>query len=87
MTSAEQKYIEVHQKSQLAGFLLAFLLGPLGLFYSHPVAACVLLVIAVVGFATVIVPVLCWLASWTFSFYFVSRHNEKLEAEARLKAS
>ena len=77
-------YISTHSKSQLAGFLLTLLLGPLGLFYSSWVAALILCVIAFSSAATVIGPVICWVLSILISFFAVSSHNDKVVAAANL---
>ena len=47
MNNAVDVYIDTHSKSQLGGFLLTLILGPLGLFYSSWVAALILCVIAI----------------------------------------
>lgn len=84
MSDAVERYIETHSKSQFAGFLLTFFLGPLGLFYSSWVAAVILLIIAFSTFATLVIPILMWLLSIIISFIAVDKHNQKVKAAANL---
>ena len=84
MSEAVERYIETHSKSQLAGFLLTFFLGPLGLFYSSWVAAVILIVIAFTGFVTLVLPIISWLLSIIISFIAVDKHNQKVKAAAHL---
>ena len=85
MTTVANAYINAHSKSQAAGFLLTFFLGPLGLLYSSIVAGVILLVIAVAGFYTIIAPIACWVLSMILTFFFVSKHNEKVKTTAALQ--
>lgn len=66
-------------KSQLVGFVLTFLFGPLGLLYSAPVAAVLLLVGAVLtGFLTFgLSALLFWPISILWSIVAVSLHNQQ----------
>nr|WP_319381271.1 hypothetical protein [Thiomicrorhabdus sp.] len=84
MSQAVQNYIDTHSKSQLIGFVLTFLLGPLGLFYSSWVAALILCVIAFSTAFTIFIPVICWLLSILVGFFAVNKHNEKVKAAAQL---
>lgn len=84
MSDAVQRYIETHSKSQILGFILTLLLGPLGLFYSSWVAALILSVIAISSAVSIIGPVLCWLLAILISFFAVSKHNDKVKAAAEL---
>lgn len=84
MEEKVDKYIKLHSKSQFVGFLLTILFGPLGLFYSSWIAALILTLIAIFTFATIVVPVLCWLISILFSFAAVHDFNKKLLAKAEL---
>lgn len=84
MNDAVETYISTHSKSQLAGFLLTLILGPLGLFYSSWVAALILCIIAIVSAASIIGPVICWVLAILISFATVSSHNEKVKATANL---
>lgn len=84
MNNAVEAYIRTHSKSQIAGFLLTLILGPLGLFYSSWVAALILCVIAIVSAASIIGPIICWLLAILISFGAVSSHNEKVRATANL---
>ena len=84
--AAIQAYLDAHSKSRGAGFLLALFFGPLGLFYSNWLAALIMCVIAIAGWATIIVPVICWILSMLLCFVFVGSANTKIEAQARLIA-
>lgn len=84
MSEAVNRYIKTHSKSQFAGFLLTFFLGPLGLFYSSWVAAIILLVIAFSTLATLVIPVFLWFLSIIISFIAVDKHNQKVKAAANL---
>ncbi len=73
------------KKSQLLQFVLALLLGPLGLFYSS-VAAALFWLLAVFGVGSVTF-VLGALLLWPFiiltGFYTVNRHNRAVRLEQR----
>jgi hypothetical protein len=84
MSESVNTYIDAHSKSQLTGFFLTLILGPLGLFYSSWVAALILCVIVVASAASIIGPVICWVLAILISFVTVSSHNEKVEATANL---
>ena len=84
MNDAVKDYISTHSKSQVAGFLLTLILGPLGLFYSSWVPALILCVLAFVSVASIIGPVVCWVLAILISFATVSGHNEKVKATANL---
>ena len=84
MTEATEAYIQSHSKSQTAGIILTLLFGPLGLFYSNWVAALILTVLAVVGSATIIIPILIWILSVVLTYPFVAKHNDKTKTTARL---
>lgn len=87
MNDAVSAYVSAHSKSQMAGFILTLLLGPLGLFYSSWVAALILCVIAIASAASIIGPVICWLLAILISFFSVSKHNEKIKTAANLAQS
>lgn len=84
MDGARQQYVDTHSKSQILGFVLAFFLGPLGLFYSSWAAALILFVVALATFSTVLGPIVCWLISMIISVVTVHWHNEKVKAAAGL---
>lgn len=79
-------YINMHSKSQMAGFFLTLLFGPLGLFYTSWVAGLILTITAIGLGATIIVPVIIWVLSMLLSFGFVSDYNDKIKAKAELMA-
>ena len=81
MSDKVQRYIEVHSKSQLLGFFLTLLFGPLGLFYGSWVAALILCVIAIATAASVIGPIVCWFLAILIGFLAVSKHNEKFKQQ------
>ena len=84
MSDAIQRYIDTHSKSQVLGFVLTLLLGPLGLLYSSWVAALILCVIAIASAASIIGPIICWMLAILIGFLTVSKHNEKIKAAAAL---
>ena len=84
MSDVVQEYIDAHSKSQVLGFILTLLLGPLGLFYSSWVAALILCVIAIASAASIIGPVICWILAILIGFAAVSKHNKKVKAAAAL---
>lgn len=76
------------KKSQLVGFLLTLLLGPLGLFYSSIAAALALLLLTFgAAFATTFIGGLGALVAWPLSilvgFATVSRYNSRVALEER----
>jgi Na+/melibiose symporter-like transporter len=74
------------KKSQLVGFVMTFILGPLGLFYSStPAAVGFLLAGMVLGVLTVGVAffVVIWPASIITGFFTVHRYNSKVALEER----
>lgn len=87
MNDAVEAYINTHSKSQLAGFFLTLILGPLGLFYSSWVAALILCVIAIVSASSIIGPVACWILAIITSFITVDSYNNKVVATANLNQS
>lgn len=87
MDDATENYVRTHSKSQGISFILTLLIGPIGLFYSSWVAALILCVIAIAGAATIIVPILCWIAAIVAGAVTVSSHNDKVRATATLTAA
>jgi len=87
MNDAIKNYIKTHSKSQIAGFILTLLFGPLGLFYSNWVAALVLCLIAFFTLSTIVGPIFCWILSIIIGFFTVSKHNKKVSAAAALTNS
>lgn len=77
-------YISVHSKSQLTGFFLTLIFGPLGLLYSNWVASVILTVSFAVTISTIIIPAFCWFISILYSFFAVSKYNQKVRATANL---
>ena len=66
------------RKSQLKGFLLTLLFGPLGLFYSNVPLGLVFLVLAIiVGAISLGAAVLFWPLSIVISFFTVKKRNSK----------
>lgn len=86
MSEKIENYINTHSKSQVAGFLLTLLLGPLGLFHSSWVSGLILCVIAFVSMDTIIGPIICWCLAIIISFFSVSKHNRKVRATAELNS-
>ena len=87
MNDKVDAYIKAHSKSQGASFILTLLLGPLGLFYSSPIAALILCVIAIATAASIVGPVLCWILAILLGASGVSKHNEKVRSAAELGIS
>lgn len=85
MSEAIENYIKSRSKSQIVGFVLTLLFGPLGLFYSNWVLALVLTVIVFFTAFTLLIPVIVWLFAISMTFYCVAKHNYKLRTEAELK--
>ncbi len=71
------------KKSQLLQFLLALLLGPIGLLYSNSVAAIVLLVAAIALSAVIglVGSVILWPISMVVGFITTNKFNEMIEKE------
>ena len=73
------------KKSHLVGFILTFLFGPLGLFYSNVIASIGLILIGLTigglsaGFGFLVM----WPVSMIFSFFLVGRYNKKVLLEER----
>ena len=66
------------KKSQLKGFLLTLLFGPIGLFYSNvPLALVFLVLMVIVGAISLEAAVLFWPLSIVISFFTVKRRNSK----------
>ena len=83
-TNAATRYRDAHSKNPVIGVLLALFLGPLGLLYSNFMAGIILGVVAIIGAATIIVPLLCWAASIPLSLSGVYRFNQQVRARAKL---
>jgi len=84
MKNIVDDYVEANSKGHIAGFLLTLLFGPLGLFYCNWVAGLILTLVAVFYASTIVIPILCWIASIILSSFMVSGHNEKLRTKAIL---
>ena len=75
------------KKSQFIQFILTFLLGPLGLFYSSIAAALALMIltfsisVATLGFALGVGGLLIWPISILVGFITVSKYNERIDIE------
>lgn len=72
------------EKSRITSFCLTFFFGPLGLFYSSTGAALALILVAVIGFATVVVPLFVWVFSIALGDHLTYKHNKNLEAFKQL---
>ena len=84
MTNAEKQYITTHSKNKGLGFVLALLLGPLGLFYSNWIPALILCAIAFASAASIIGPFICWILAIIISIPAINNHNQKVKAAAAL---
>ena len=79
-----EEYVAAHKKSMFVAIALSVFLGPLGLIYANAWAGVIMTLIAVVGVATGIVHIICWLASILLSIALVSGYNGKVKAAANL---
>lgn len=61
--------------------------GPLGLFYSSIGAALALILVAVIGAATVVVPVIVWVFSIALGDHLTYKHNKNLETLKQMIAN
>lgn len=68
--------MNIRHKSRLASLALTILFGPLGLFYSAPLAAVILLVMALLTLGTLIGPVICWVLAIAWGDHATHRHNQ-----------
>lgn len=71
--------MNITRKSRLTSFFLTLCFGPLGLFYSSTAGALALVFLAVVSAATIIGPVVCWLAAMGIGDHCTAKHNENVE--------
>ncbi len=70
------------QKSTGTAILLTFLFGPLGLLYVSVVGGLVLTAISLLLFWTVLVPVVCWIASIIWAAVAANNANQKATSQA-----
>lgn len=84
MNNYIESYINSHSKSQIIGFLLTLILGPLGLFYSSWVSAVILCAIAITSATSITIYVVCWGLSILLSFIAVSNYNKRVRDTANL---
>jgi hypothetical protein len=73
------------KKSQLTGFILTLIVGPIGLFYSSSAAAIGLILLALVlGVPTMgIGAIIVWPIAILTGFYTVGKHNARVEIEEK----
>ncbi len=81
---AVRQYVKDREKSPTAAFIIALFLGPFGLLYVNLTYGAVLIVICLLGWATVFVPVICWILSMIDAPFSAKSYNRKLESEAAL---
>ncbi len=84
MNEKFEKYIRLHSKKYLTGFVLTLLFGPLGLFYMNWIAGLILTLFCLFTFYTIIIPIICWLLSMLISFILIYDYNKKLRSKAEL---
>lgn len=84
MENMFETYINSHSKSQLLGFLLTLVFGPLGLFYSNWIAGLILCLITFTSAASFVGPIVCWLLAIILSFFTVNNYNNKVRMTAGL---
>lgn len=82
--SAINEYVSSQQKSSVLAFLLALLLGPIGLLYASPMWGVIGTLVALVSAASIVGPVIIWMLSVLSAPFLVSKHRRKLRAEAKL---
>jgi uncharacterized membrane protein YvbJ len=78
-----ESYIETESKSRIVSFILTVLLGPLGLLYSSVVWGLVLTVIAIISYATLIVPAAIWVIAILAGDSATYNHNQKIKKQAK----
>lgn len=84
MSDKLERYIHLHSKSYLSGFILTLFFGPLGLFYMNWIAGLILTLFCLFTFYTIIIPIICWLLSMLISFILTYSYNKKLRSKAEL---
>lgn len=71
--------MNLNKKSKTTAFLLAFLLGPLGVMYGSLLSGFILLVLTIVTASTVILPLIFWVGGWFVSMSAVGKHNDNID--------
>ena len=71
--------MNITKKSKVTAVALAFLLGPLGVMYAHPLIGFILLVVTLVTAATFVVPVVLWLFGMLIAASAVDKHNQSVD--------
>lgn len=74
---------ESESKSRIVSFILTVLIGPLGLMYSSVLWGAVLLIIAILGATTIVLPVGVWVLSILLGDSFTYNHNQKIKKQAK----
>ena len=80
----EKEALQVEGKSRGTAMILALLFGPLGLLYVSPAAAILLTIVAIVGAATIAVPIAVWIISIGLADHYAYTHNRKIKAKAKM---
>ena len=79
----KKEFVGTEKKSRIVSLLLTLVLGPLGLMYSSVLWGAVLLIVAILGAATVAVPAFIWVLSILLGDSFTYNHNQKIEKQAK----
>lgn len=86
---AVEAYTKAHEKSVLAGVLLALFLGPVGALYGSPLGGAIL-ILATIGLAVsglgVAAGVLGWVVALFMTPAWVYDHNKRVQVTAELLA-
>ena len=84
---AIQRYIEDRKKNLVTAWVLALFFGPLGLMWVNLFYGIILTVVAVIGYSTIFVPVICWILAMFDAPFAASKHNQRVASEAALMAN
>lgn len=72
--------MNLNKKSKTTAFLLAFLLGPIGVMYGSSLSGFILLVLTIATAGTVIMPLMFWIGGWFVAMSAVDSHNDSIDA-------
>lgn len=71
----------MNEKSPMAAFALAFVLGPIGLIYASPAWGLALIAMAIITAPTVLGPVAIMIASMVAAPLLAQSHNERVRRQ------
>lgn len=69
------------KKSQVIGFVLTFLFGPLGLLYASVAAGLIMMLVSIVAGVITLGTglIICWPITWIVSFIMINKHNKAVD--------